>query len=557
MDRNPCPQSIGIPVRNRRNPQVTTCVTSDGWTFSSSETSVSEWRQLAADEKLVSAAVRGTYSPSRELDSTFPTSSSYDLYRAFFGDVETCLRGKTHILLATDPDFFSIPWNALLTKPFDENRPYRHRDASWFAKSYSLSLLPSVRSLFQLRGVLRTSRAKQKFLGVGDPDFKGTREQSTEVALRPLFISRGIANREAIANLPKLPDTVDELNNVAKALDSSNGELLLGRDATERKLRSKALRDYRVISFATHAIVAGQIEGVTEPALVLSPGSDDKNESNDGLLTATEIANLELDANLVILSSCNTAAPDGRLSGRGLSGLADSFFFAGAHALVVTQWSVISTAAKQLAGGLISFSMASHLGVAEGLRESVLDYISTRKEDYLAHPRFWAAFVIAGDGAVKPLDQAAGSDDNREGVVIDWEHVAHDLGDGEILNLAKVSGTFFAMGIQKPGPSGNRAGRYLSRITMNNIAEVVSREPDIGAWPGVVSLGKSVGVLGYRPADTKSVAIFRLQTGDGQVRWQFVVDSSLWNFPLGMVESADNYILISIETDYSTQPRSI
>ena len=249
------------------------------------------------------------------------------------------------------------------------------------------------------------SGASNKFLGIGDPDFKGTSESSTQLSPALLFSTRGVANIKAVSNLPRLPESADELRGVARALGASSDDLLLGSEATERELRKRPLNEYRVISFATHAIVAGEIEGVTEPALALAPGQDEHNSQNDGLLTASEIANLTLDANLVVLSACNTAASDGHASGRGLSGLADAFFFAGARSLAVTQWAVSSTVAQRLGAGLISRAVASDtVGVAEGLREAMLDYIATAKEDYLANPRFWGAFIIAGDGGVRPLD---------------------------------------------------------------------------------------------------------------------------------------------------------
>jgi CHAT domain-containing protein len=160
------------------------------------------------------------------------------------------------------------------------------------------------------------------------------------IALAPLFSSRGVANKAAITALPRLPESADELRVVANALGASAENLLLGRGGTERALRKHPLNDYRVISFATHAIVSGEVEGVTEPALVLAPGPENSNSQNDGLLTSSEIA---LDANLVIVSACNTAAPDGHVSGRGLSGLANAFFFAGARAVAVTQWAVSLT----------------------------------------------------------------------------------------------------------------------------------------------------------------------------------------------------------------------
>jgi hypothetical protein len=153
-------------------------------------------------------------------------------------------------------------------------------------------LLPSVESIYDLRVNFPQSAARNKFLGIGDPDFKGTSQGSTQVSLAPLFLTRGVANLKAIADLPRLPESANELRGVARALDAPSGDLLLGPMASERELRKRSLNDYRVISFATHAIVAGDIEGVTEPALVLSPGQDEHNPQNDGLLTASEIANL-------------------------------------------------------------------------------------------------------------------------------------------------------------------------------------------------------------------------------------------------------------------------
>src|SRR5262249_9189266 len=161
--------------------------------------------------------------------------------------------------------------------------------------------------------------------------------------------------------------------------------------------------------------------------------------------------NLTLDANLVILSACNTAASDGHANGRGLSGLANAFFFAGARSLAVTQWSVPSAVAERLGVGLVSRAVASStVGVAEGLRQAMLEFIATAKEDYLANPRFWAAFIIAGDGAVRPLDGASGSDAGHEGVRLDWERVTQDLSDDEFVGLAKNSSqdTLYALGME-------------------------------------------------------------------------------------------------------------
>jgi len=83
-----------------------------------------------------------------------------------------------------------------------------------------------------------------------------------------------------------------------------------------------------VLTFATHGLLAGDLKGLSEPALVLTPPKEG-TELDDGLLTASEVAQLKLDADWVILSACNTAAPDGTPGAEGLSGLAKAFFYAG------------------------------------------------------------------------------------------------------------------------------------------------------------------------------------------------------------------------------------
>ena len=96
---------------------VTTCVDSDNWTFHVQGLDAKKLLELNSDYKSLMKAVHESYAPSAVLDAEFPGESSYRLYENLFGGIEACLRNKTHIFLATDPDFFTLPWNALLTKP--------------------------------------------------------------------------------------------------------------------------------------------------------------------------------------------------------------------------------------------------------------------------------------------------------------------------------------------------------------------------------------------------------------------------------------------------------
>jgi CHAT domain-containing protein len=531
---------------------LTTCVNSDGWEFRLSKPDQAGLQQITIDTKLLMATVRGTHDPSPDLDSSFPMESANRLFNHYLGSISGCLKNKTHILLATDPDLFTLPWNALLTEPPPTSGEHPLRDASWLPKSYAISLLPSVRSFVQLRKNLGRSKAQQLFLGVGDPNFKGAPAPATQLAIGPLFASRGVGDSSAIGDLPRLPESADELRAVARALGASPKDLLLQGDATERELRKRALNDYRVISFATHAVVSGEIDGVTEPALVLSPGYGESTPQNDGLLTAPEIQNLTLDANLVILSACNTAASDGQAGGRGLSGLADAFFFAGARSIAVTQWAVYSEFAQKLGVGMIAQSLKSGSpGVAQGLRQAMTSYLAGVTSDYLANPRFWAPFMIAGDGAVGPLDQASSVAAADARIKVRWEHTTGET-DWDLMGLAKsaADGSFYTFGIAKPPQGQTRNGSYIGMLRPDHSFEIVDRSPTTAAL-NVTAVGQNLGFLGYlAKLPTSSRAEFRVLDKDRGELWRFEDSGENWHFPTGLIKTKDGYAAISIETKF-------
>ncbi len=205
--------------------------------------------------------------------------------------------------------------------------------------------------------------------------------------------------------LSSLPETAGELEALAQNLKASADSLLLREEATEPNLRSIDLERYRVLAFATHAIVAGELKGLAEPALVLTP-PDVGTEADDGLLTASEVASLKLDADWVILSACNTAAPDGTPGAEALSGLAKAFFYAGSRALLVSHWPVSSDATVALTTRMLTeYANDPGIGRAEALRRSMMALMMNDKDPRFAHPFYWAPFVIVGEGGV-PADRA-------------------------------------------------------------------------------------------------------------------------------------------------------
>jgi CHAT domain-containing protein len=185
---------------------------------------------------------------------------------------------------------------------------------------------------------------------------------------------------------------------MAGTLKSDPKSLWLQENATESRIKSLDLSKYRVLAFATHGLMSGEVKGVGEAGLILTPPREGTLE-DDGYLSASEIARLKLNAELVILSACNTAAADGTPGAEGLSGLAKAFFYAGSRSLLVSHWPVASQATVPLTTGMLNeYTANPALGLAEAHRKSMLALINTSDHPEYAHPLFWAPFVVGGEG---------------------------------------------------------------------------------------------------------------------------------------------------------------
>jgi CHAT domain-containing protein len=174
----------------------------------------------------------------------------------------------------------------------------------------------------------------------------------------------------------------------------------LGAAATETKIKQLSeagvLARHKIVHFATHGAVAGDVSSATEPGLLLTP-PENASDIDDGYLGTSDIAGLKLDADWVILSACNTAAGDAK-GAEALSGLARAFFYAGARSLLVSHWEVASEpTVKLITKAVDELKRDPKIGRAEALRRSMLSMIDTGK-DYEAHPAFWAPFALVGEG---------------------------------------------------------------------------------------------------------------------------------------------------------------
>ena len=343
---------------------------------------------------------RGLKTKAPRRGQAFERSTAYELYRKLFAPAEPLLGGIRHLLVVPDGALQSLPLGVLITEePQGEFEDFSgYRQVPWLARKYAMTTLPSVSSLGALRRFAKAARARKAFLGIGDPLLEGHPEEGRGVEIAALFTARGGADVGEVRALAALPETADELQSLAEALGAGDDSLLLRENATERRVRAAELSDYRVLAFATHGLVAGDLEGLAEPALVLTPPAT-ATADDDGLLTASEVAMLKLDADWVILSACNTAAADGTPGADGLSGLAKAFFYAGSRALLVSHWPVVSEAAVKLTTAMLAYA-ARHPAArrAEALRQSMLALMADDAHPRFAHPMFWAPFVVVGAG---------------------------------------------------------------------------------------------------------------------------------------------------------------
>ena len=341
----------------------------------------------------------------------FSTDHAHDLYRKLIKPFEAIIAGRKLLIVGSDA-LSRLPVQILLTAPVSDDSIATLRNAPWLIRRHAITDLPSVSSFVILRRerssvANRTTTDAQPrlpYLAVANPLLLGADgtnraafaidncpPASVKLASELLASAVGTLNgyfrggRGDVARLRRLeplPETAAEVCAVARDLGVPLDNVLLGKTATEAAIRkidqlNNGLERYRVIHFATHGLVSGEVRGIAEPALVLSP-PDTATPNDDGILTASEVAELKLDAEWVILSACNTAAGTGYGSDA-LSGLARSFFYAGARSLLVSHWPVRSDAAVALTTRAIAMlKQNAAVGRSVAMQQAMLSVIVDR-----------------------------------------------------------------------------------------------------------------------------------------------------------------------------------
>jgi CHAT domain-containing protein len=366
----------------------------------------------AITRSFAEASVEGDAPAPEAARPAFERARAAALYDALLRPFEALIAAKPRLYAVVSAPFDSLPLSLLVAAPpqGSDLSPDDLRATQWLIRRQAVVALPSPGSLRALRGArpAREEAPAEPFRGYGAPLLGQSFDTGpSDAAPAPIpetltvasgavasLYRGGVVDRQAVSRLPALPQTEGELKALAQALGAGPDALRLGAKATASAVRADDLSRFRVLAFATHGLLAGELKGLQEPALVFTPSAED-----EGLLTASQAARLDLNADWVVLSACNTAGGDGEPGAQGFSGLARAFFYAGAKSLLVSHWPVRDDAAARVTTGLFQrLRETPGLAKAEAHRRSVLALIDDGRDPTLAHPAVWAPFVVAGEG---------------------------------------------------------------------------------------------------------------------------------------------------------------
>ena len=337
----------------------------------------------------------------------FERRYAWDLYRFLVQPHEPLLKDVKTLYVTTSGALADLPFAAFITaEPKGPDTEKALAATPWLGDRFAIVNLPSVESL---RTGKRppAGRNARPFIGYGAPVLaKAGSKRAATAGLSPQTggIGAALADPERLRALPSLPGTEVELNAMARALDADVDAIHLGPDATETAVRTNTrLRDARIVAFATHGILPGEIEGFAEPGLIFTPPGH-ATSADDGILTAAEAAELDLSAEWVILSACNTGTTEGPGGADALSALARSFLYAGTDALLASRWRVGDRVTAALTvETLVNALRKPKAGKAAAFQSAMRAIRSGRREDGTvvegwtsdwAHPAAWAPFTL-------------------------------------------------------------------------------------------------------------------------------------------------------------------
>ncbi len=354
-----------------------------------------------ADARQTIAALRALFDaglpPERSDDAAgFDLAASHALFRAWVAPLQQALGSTRTVYIGAGGMLSNLPWNVLTTQPATSIE-----QAAWWVNQVTPVQMPSGSSLILARGQ-NPSKARSPFLAFADPSFNGQQAASDATPslrkVHPRAVKPEAYRQPAFdyRSITPLPETLDEARAIGTALHADAASVLHGVQASRSRVLQQNLSDARVIAFATHGLLPGEVPGLLKAGLALSY---EGQGLLDSVLTIDDIVGLRLDADWVVLSACNTGYASGA-AGDAMSALLRGFFASGARSLLATQWAVESQSAKELTTRtFVALAQDPALSKAEALARSQRDMLAGKLGALYRHPYFWAPYFIAGDAS--------------------------------------------------------------------------------------------------------------------------------------------------------------
>ncbi len=336
---------------------------------------------VGADTKQVEQLVKDVRATvdSGNTAKPYAAGAAWNLYQALFGAVQPALDGAKALLVVPADTLLELPYGILVNqKPA---AAFGQTGNHYLIESYPVTHLPAAASLVALRRA-GASAATQPWAGFGAPLPMAANYAARSFPAAP-------ACGRLLATLPPLPGAALELRLASQIMGPGAAQPVLGTAFTADRLLNTDLRQYRVVHFATHGVLPSDLACLSEPVIIASTAPNGPDAAQ-ALIGASTVLKLNMDANLVLLSACNSGGGAG--AGESLSTLARAFFFAGARGLMLTHWYINDIAAARI-GAVTLRNMEHGQGAAEALQHAQLDLLHIPEG---AHPALWGPFALVG-----------------------------------------------------------------------------------------------------------------------------------------------------------------
>jgi CHAT domain-containing protein/Tfp pilus assembly protein PilF len=287
---------------------------------------------------------------------------SSELYNLLLAPAQKQLQGKTRLVIVPDDILWETPFQAL-----------RSAEGRFLIQSTAIAYAPSLTVLREI-SKSRKPQTAPTLMAFGNPKLIGQTLGSTK-------------NMPMNASVAPLPDAERLVKELAQVYGAKTSKIYVGAEAREEVLKAEANK-YRILQLATHGVINNASPMYSH--VVLAHSEDDRE---DGLLEAWEILQMDLQADLAVLSACETAR--GKIgAGEGVIGLSWALFVAGCPTTVVSQWKVESSSTTEL---MLTFHRGLQKGAtkSEALRQAAMKLMANKKYN---HPFYWAGFIVVGDG---------------------------------------------------------------------------------------------------------------------------------------------------------------